>query len=70
MLSITHVISNEIWKWWMIWFGHSFGERRNVCCLNINGGGMGMINIDTYVKSKEMQSVWKKIPVRWTHGMQ
>ena len=25
-------------KWWMIWFGNSFGERRNVCCLNINEG--------------------------------
>jgi hypothetical protein len=55
----------------MIWFGHSFGEIRNVWCLNINEGGMGMINIDNYVKSKEMQSIWKKkIPVRWTHGMQ
>ena len=72
MLSITHVISNEIWnwKWWMIWFENSFGERRNVCCLNINEGGMGMINIDNYVKSKDMQSIWTKIPVRWTHGMQ
>jgi hypothetical protein len=23
-----------------------------VCCLNINEGGMGMINIDNFVKSK------------------
>jgi hypothetical protein len=29
----------------------------NVCCLNVNEGGMGMINIDNYVKSKEMQSI-------------
>ena len=30
-------------------------------CLNINEGGMGMINIDNFVKSKQIQFIYKII---------
>ena len=29
--------------------------ERNVCSLDINEGGMGMINVDNFVKSKQIQ---------------
>jgi hypothetical protein len=34
--------------------------ERNVCCLNINEEGMGMINIDNFVKSKQIKFIYKK----------
>jgi hypothetical protein len=36
-------------------------RERNVCCLNINEGGMGMINIDNFVKSKQIKFICKII---------
>ena len=79
MLSITHVTSNGIWKlkkgvndliWKFIWDNKPNQIERSVCCLNISEGEMGMINIDNFVKSKEIQYILKKkLTVRWTRGM-
>jgi hypothetical protein len=33
----------------------------NKCCLNINEGGMGMINIDNFVKSNQIKFIYKII---------
>jgi hypothetical protein len=35
--------------------------ERNVCCLNINEGGVGMINIDNIVKSKHIKFICRII---------
>jgi energy-coupling factor transporter transmembrane protein EcfT len=40
-----------IWKF--LWDNKPNQIERNVCCLNINEEGMGMINIDNFVKSKQ-----------------
>jgi hypothetical protein len=66
-LKLKKVVNDLIWKF--IWDNKPIQIERNVCCLNINEGGMGMINIDNLSKVKEIQSIKKKT-VRWTHGMQ
>jgi hypothetical protein len=48
----------------MIWDNKPNQIERNVCCLNSNEGGMGMINIDNFVKSKQIKFIYKI--VRWT----
>jgi hypothetical protein len=35
--------------------------ERNLCCLNINEGGMGMINKDNFVKGKQIKFIYKII---------
>jgi hypothetical protein len=44
-------VNDLIWKF--VWDNKPSQIERNVCCLNINDGGMGMINIDNFVKSKQ-----------------
>ena len=51
-----------IWKF--LWDNKPNQIERNVCCLNINAGGMGMINIDNFVKSKQIDS-WNAIGKHW-----
>ena len=48
-----------IWKF--LWDNKPIQIERNVCCLNINEGGMGMINIDNFVKSKQINFIYKII---------
>jgi uncharacterized protein (UPF0548 family) len=42
-----------IWKF--IWKNKPNQEERSVCRLNDNEEGVGMINIDNFVKSKQIQ---------------
>jgi hypothetical protein len=42
-------VNDLIWKF--LWDNKPNQIERNVCCLNINEGGMGMINIDNFVIS-------------------
>ena len=47
-------MNDLIWKF--LWDNKPNQIERNVCCLNINErGGMGMINIDNFVKSKQLK---------------
>ena len=48
-----------IWKF--LWDNKPNQIERNVCCLNINEGGMGMININNFVKSKQIKYIYKII---------
>jgi hypothetical protein len=57
--NIKKEVNDLIWKF--IWDNKPNQEERSVCCLNDNEEGVGMINIDNFVKNK--------LTVRWTHGM-
>ena len=35
------------------------GGGRDVCCLRVEEGGMGMINIDSLIKAKQFKSMHK-----------
>jgi hypothetical protein len=35
------------------------GGKRYVCCLQVEEGGMGMINIDSLIKAKQFKSMHK-----------
>jgi hypothetical protein len=48
-----------IWKF--IWDNKPNQIERNVCCLNINQGGMGIISIDYFVIGKQIQCIYKII---------
>ena len=52
-------VNDLIWKF--LWDNKPNQIERNVCCLNINEGGMGMINIDNFVKSKQIKFIYKII---------
>jgi hypothetical protein len=52
-------VNDLIWKF--LWDKKPNQIERNVCCLNINEGGMGMINIDNFVKSKPIKFIYKII---------
>jgi hypothetical protein len=52
-------VNDLIWKF--IWDNKPNHIDRSVCCLNINEGGMRMINIDNFVKSKQIQFIYKII---------
>jgi hypothetical protein len=52
-------VNGLIWKF--LWDNKPNQIERNICCLNINEGGMGMINIDNFVKSKQIKFIYKII---------
>ena len=52
-------VNDLIWKF--LWDNKPNQIERNICCLNINEGGMGMINIDNFVKSKQIKFIYKII---------
>jgi hypothetical protein len=52
-------VNDLIWKF--LWDNKPNQIERNVCCLNIKEGGMGMINIDNFVKSKQIKCICKII---------
>jgi hypothetical protein len=39
--------------------GRVKGGKRDVCCLRVEEGGMGMINIDSLIKAKQFKSLHK-----------
>ena len=49
---------NDI-MWSFIWAGKTNQIKRDVCCLPTERGGMGMINIDSFIKSKHVKSMHK-----------
>ena len=49
---------NEL-MWFFIWDGKVNQIKRDVCCLSENEGGIGMINIDNFIKSKQIKSMYK-----------
>ena len=55
----TKEVNDLIWKF--LWDNKPNQIERNVCCLNINEGRMGMINIDNFVKSKQIKFIYKII---------
>ena len=52
-------VNDLIWKF--LWDIKPNQIERNICCLNINEGGIGMINIDKFVKSKQIKFIYKII---------
>ena len=50
-------INDLIWKF--IWDNKPNQVERNVCCLHDNEEGVGMINIDNFVKSKQIQFIYR-----------
>jgi hypothetical protein len=52
-------VNDLIWKF--LWNNKPNQIERNVYCLNINDGGMGMINIDNFVKRKQIKCIYKII---------
>ena len=52
-------VNDLIWKF--LWDNNPNQIERNVCCLNINEGGMGTINIDNFVTSKQIKFIYKII---------
>ena len=45
--------------WAIIWDGKVNQIKRDVCCLRVEEGGMGMINIDSLIKAKQFKSMDK-----------
>ena len=45
--------------WAFIWSGKINQIKRDVCCLPVYEGGMGMINIDTFIQAKQIKSMHK-----------
>jgi hypothetical protein len=50
-------VNDLIWKF--IWDNKPNQVERNVCCLNDNEAGVGMINIDNFVKRKQIQFIYR-----------
>jgi hypothetical protein len=48
-----------IWKF--IWDDKVNQIDRNVCCLDTKEGGMGMINIENLIRSKQVKIIYKII---------
>jgi hypothetical protein len=54
--------------WAFIWDGKTNQIKRNICCLPKEKGGMGMVNIKNFIKSKRVKSMHKIItsdPDNW-----
>ena len=47
--------------WAFIWDGKTNQIKRNICCLPKEKGGMGMVNIKKFIKSKRVKSMHKII---------
>jgi hypothetical protein len=48
-------------KWKFIWDDKVYQIDRNVCCLDKIEGGMGMINIEYLIRSKQIKIIYKII---------
>jgi hypothetical protein len=35
--------------------------KRDVCCLDIENGGMSMVNLDSYIESRRIQFIYRII---------
>ena len=49
---------NDI-MWSFIWNGKTNQINRNVCCLSTSKGGTGMLNIDTFITSKQIKLLYR-----------
>ena len=45
--------------WAFIWNGKVNQVKRDVCCLSTDEGGIGMVNIDAYIESKQIKCMHK-----------
>ena len=50
-------INNMMWNF--IWSGKIDLIKRDVCCLSVNEGGMGMVNLDTFIQARQIKSIHK-----------
>ena len=44
--------------WNFIWDGKVNQVDRKVCCLDVKKGGMGMVNLDSWIESKYIKSLY------------
>ena len=49
---------NDI-MWSFIWSGKTNQINRSVCCLKTNEVGKGMLNIDTFITSKQIKLLYR-----------
>ena len=47
--------------WDFIWEGKVNQIKRDVCCLDIENGGMSMVNLDSYIDSRRIQFIYRII---------
>jgi hypothetical protein len=47
--------------WDFIWEGKVNQIKRDVCCLHIENGGMGMVNLDSYIDSRRIKFIYRII---------
>jgi hypothetical protein len=44
-----------------IWEGKVNQIKRDVCCLDIENGGMSMVNLDSYIDSRRIKFIYRII---------
>jgi hypothetical protein len=47
----------ETLMWDFIWEGKVNQIKRDECCLDIENGGMSMVNLDSYIYSRRIQFI-------------
>ena len=47
--------------WDFIWEGKVNQIKGDVCCLDIENGGMSMVNIDSYIDSRRIKFIYRII---------
>ena len=47
--------------WDFIWEGKVNQIKRDVCCLDIENGGMSMVNLDSYIDSRRIKFIYRII---------
>ena len=51
----------ETLLWDFIWEGKVNQIKRDVCCLDIENGGMSMVNLDSYIDSRRIKFIYRII---------
>ena len=51
----------ETLMWDFIWEGKVNQIKRDVCCLDIENGGMSMVNLDSYIDSRRIKFIYRII---------
>ena len=55
--------------WDFIWEGKVNQIKRDVCCLDIENGGMSMVNIDSYIDSRRIKFIYVLLTNQLKFGM-
>ena len=55
--------------WDFIWEGKVNQIKRDVCCLDIENGGMSMVNLDSYIDSRRIKFIYRIINNQLKIGM-